>query len=182
MREELQHIAVVAGATDALVIPSSSLVVNPVFRELCEANTCGKYDACWVCPPNLPSPDATIEELRSYDCVLWYQSVHALEDSFDIEGMQAAARNHALLSHHIEQKLEGRFPQGHLHLSCGGCHLCDSCAKLHDEACRHPGQSLPALEGYCVDVYQTTRETSLRYNAGPNTVTYFGAYLVKVES
>lgn len=179
MNGELRNIAVSVGAHDALVIPCSSLELNPAFRDLCEANTCGKFDACWVCPPHLPSAETAIKELKSYDLALWYQSVHALEDSFDIEGMQAAARNHAQLSQRIDQALEGRFPRGHLHLSCGGCHLCESCAKLDDEACRNPRRALPSLEGFCVDVYQTTAATRMRYSAGPNTVTYFGAYLLR---
>ena len=64
-----------------------------------------------------------------------------------------------------------------MHLSCGGCHLCERCVKPSGEPCRKPDQALPSLEGYGVDVYQTVRNTTLRYINGTNTVTYFGMIL-----
>ena len=65
----------------------------------------------------------------------------------------------------------------HLHLSCGGCHLCERCAKLDNEPCRHPDVALPPMEGYGIDVYNTTKPTELKYINGQNTVTYFGIVL-----
>ena len=54
-----------------------------------------------------------------------YQSVAPLEDSFDFEGMMAAAAAHAQLSQRIENALNGRGR--FLHLTAGGCHLCRRC-------------------------------------------------------
>ena len=69
------------------------------------------------------------------------------------------------------------LPKDFLHLSCGGCRLCQRCAKEDGLPCRMPDKALPSLEGYCVDVYNTTKNTDLKYINGQNTVTFFGMIL-----
>ena len=66
---------------------------------------------------------------------------------------------------------------GILHLTCGGCRLCPVCAKRTGEPCRHPDKALPSMESYGIDVYNTTKDTALRYINGQDTVTYFGVVL-----
>ena len=130
-----------------------------------------------MCPPELPSAVDVMAKIRSYEHVLWYQTVSPLEDSFDIEGMMSAKDNHVLLSHRLRKQTQSLLPEDTLHLSCGGCHLCPTCAKEDGEPCRMPEKAMSSLEGYCVDVYNTTKDTELKYINGQNTVTYFGAIL-----
>ena len=94
-----------------------------------------------------------------------------------IEGMFAAGRNHAQLSQRLQKLTASILPNDCLHLTCGGCHLCESCTKAEGKPCRMPEKALPSLEGYCVDVYNTTKDTPLKYINGQNTVTYFGMIL-----
>ena len=105
-----------------------------------------------------------------------YQTVGTLEDSFDFEGMMEAGHNHNLCSQKLRKKLEGILPN-HLHLTGGGCHLCERCAKLDELPCRHPAEAMTSLEGYGIDVYRTSQATTLKYINGENTVTYFGIVL-----
>ena len=79
----------------------------------------------------------------------------------------------AQISPLLKPLMEGEF----LHLSCGGCHLCERCAKRDDQPCRHPNKALSSMEGYGFDVYRTTSSTALKYINGANTVTYFGIVL-----
>ena len=138
---------------------------------------CGKYGKCWVCPPELPEADEVMARVRSYDRVLWYQTVSSIEDSFDIEGMIDAGNRHVRLSHRLRDMVADLLSENALHLSCGGCRLCAKCAKEDGEPCRMPEKAMSSLEGYCVDVYNTTKDTPLKYINGQNTVTYFGAIL-----
>ena len=115
-------------------------------------------------------------QLKKYRWGLLYQTIYRIEDSFDIEGMGRASVCHA----HVSQAVGDAVRQhllGFLHLSCGGCHLCDRCAKLDGIPCRQPEKALPPMEGYGIDVYQTTKATDLKYINGQNTVTYFGIVL-----
>lgn len=175
--EQLISAACRAGAYKAVILPAEKIVLSEQFREICRGNQCGKYGKCWVCPPCLPSAGAVMEKIHSYSRALWYQSVATLEDSFDFEGMMEAGKAHAMLSQRLQEQAKQLLQPGFLHLSAGGCHLCPTCAKAEEKPCRMPEKALPSLEGYCVDVYNTTKDTPLSYINGQDTVTYFGAIL-----
>jgi len=91
--------------------------------------------------------------------------------------MFEAGARHARVSGRIREKVAPLLKKPFLLLSCGGCHLCETCAKREDKPCRFPDQALSSLEGYGVDVYNTTKDTDLKYINGQNTVTYFGMVL-----
>ena len=179
LSSHLEYLALAGGAAGAAVIPAESIVTSMEFRRICESNSCGKYNRCWVCPPHIGEIDGLISQIYRFSSALLYQTISTIEDSFDIEGMLKAGSDHAELSQRLQSACKDAFCEDFLHLTCGGCHLCQQCAKLSDEPCRHPDKALPSLEGYGVDVYQTVRNTPLRYNNGANTVTYFGMILFK---
>lgn len=174
--QELIDIALDAGALKAAVIDVESIVLSASFRDICKSNGCGMYGRCWMCPPDIGEIDALMAEVRRYSHGLLYQTVSEIEDSFDIEGMQDAARKHV----HIGQRLEAFLMLSlgkHLHLSCGGCRICERCAKQDGLPCRDPERAMPPMEGYGIDVYNTCKPTELKYINGQNTVTYFGIVL-----
>lgn len=166
-----------AGAHKAVILNVDDIVLSAEFRDICRANQCGKYGKCWVCPPELPSVETVMEKVRSYSRALWYQTISPLEDSFDFEGMMDAKHSHVLLSQRLREQTITMLPEDALHLSCGGCSLCPRCAKEENKPCRMPEKAMASLEGYCVDVYNTTKNTPLKYINGQNTVTYFGMIL-----
>lgn len=177
MEQKLVHAALEAGATKAILLPVERIVLSDTFREICRTGGCGAYGRCWVCPPHIGEIHALMEKVRSYPKALWYQYVGTIEDSFDFEGMMAVGNAHALLGQRLQAKAEDLIAGEFLHLSCGGCHLCEKCAAVQGDPCRFPGKALHPLEGYGVDVYQTTKDTPLKYINGQNTVTYFGMIL-----
>jgi len=175
--QKLIEAALEAGAAKAVVINGADIVLSSAFRDICKSNQCGGYGRCWMCPPDIGPIDILMEQVRAYPRGLWYQSIAKIEDSFDIEGMFAAGEEHARLSQRIQQNVSALLEKPFLHLSCGGCHLCPTCAKVAGEPCRMPNKALSSLEGYGVDVYQTTKNTPLLYINGQDTVTYFGIVL-----
>ena len=174
--QELIDIALDAGATKATVISANDVVLSATFRDICASNGCGMYGKCWMCPPDIGDIESLMAKVHQYKYGLLYQSIADIEDSFDIEGMQEAGKNHAWLSQRIEAFLMPVLEK-HLHLSCGGCRLCERCAKQEGIPCRKPEQALPSMEGYGIDVYNTCKPTELKYINGQNTVTYFGIVL-----
>lgn len=178
-RDALMQVALDCGAAKAILLPAEAVVLSGRFRDICETNACGLYGRCWMCPPDVGRIDALMATLRTYHDGLWYQTIGRLEDSFDIEGMQACGAAHAQVTLRIREALRARSVDDALYLSCGGCRVCETCAKVDDAPCRRPGDALPSLESYGVDVYQTTRDTDLRYINGQNTVTFFGMVLFR---
>ena len=176
-KDKLIQAALDCGATKATIIPVEQVVTNAVFRDICASNACGGYGQCWMCPPDIGDIHEMMAEVREYRYGLLYQNISELEDSFDIEGMMEAGHRHALVSSTLQRVLPELLQKPFLHLGCGGCHLCETCAKRIGEPCRHPESALPAMEGYGIDVYNTTCTTPLHYINGSNTVTYFGLIL-----
>ena len=171
--------AVALGAFKAGVIPISDVSFERSFRDMCESNACGNYGRCWMCPPNVGDIDTLMDQARSYDRVLVYQTVSPLEDSYDFEGMMAAAHRHSLLSRQLDQLCAREASGDYLHLGAGGCHVCVTCAKVTGEPCRHPDLAMASLEAYGVNVSELAAASGMKYINGQNTVTYFGAVFFK---
>lgn len=175
-KETLIQLALDCGATKAAVITQQQIVLSESFRDICASNKCGCYGRCWTCPPDIGDIQTLIMQVRQYSHALLYQTITNIKDSFDIEGMFEAGYTHATLSRRIRDALSSEIPDA-LHLTCGGCRWCESCAKQDNEPCRFPEQAMASLEGYGVDVYNTVSGTDLKYINGQNTVTYFGLVL-----
>ncbi len=162
------------GATDVRILNMDQIVTDKQYRELCASNACGNYGKCYMCPPDIGEIDLLISDLRKYSKALVYQTVHPLEDSYDFEGMMDGGKAHIDLSQSIEEEKEALFGKGALHLSCGGCRLCDNCEKRLGNPCRYPDRALTSLEAYGVDVSSTVIPLGMKYINGADTVTYFG--------
>lgn len=173
----LKNLAAECGAKKAAIIDAKTIVLSADFRKICESNGCGNYGRCYMCPPLVGDIHALMAKVRAYPKAMLYQTIGRLEDSFDIEGMTLAAMEHAQVSRRLQQRITDLRQEGVLHLTCGGCRLCETCALAHGQPCRHPGWPLPSLESYGIDVYNTTKDTELKYINGPNTVTFFGMVL-----
>lgn len=168
------------GVKKAAVLTSEDIKLSAEFRKSCELNQCGAYGRNWACPPSIGPIDELMSKVESYPYGILYQTIYDIEDSFDIEGMDEAARSHRALALSInEQLLAGAAGDDYLHLVAGGCRKCKVCAKATDEPCRFPNEVLYPMEGYGIDVYNTSKSTQLKYINGKNTVTYFGLILFK---
>lgn len=175
--EKLTAEVLALGATKAAVIDADSITTDSAFRAMCEANACGVYGKCYMCPPDVGEIDALMAQLKDYDYALVYQTVSALEDSFDFEGMVAAKKR----TYPMAQALRTVFCASNLsrvlHLGAGGCGVCKSCAKRTNEPCRFPELAMASLEAYGIHVSELAKAAGMKYVNGPDTVTYFGAVL-----
>ncbi len=179
--EKLIETAIAEGAKKAVVIPAAQIVTSERFRDDCASNVCGNYGRCWMCPPDTGDIKELIKTVRSFPRGMLYQTIFELEDSFDIEGMGESATLHAKISRKIETALKPMLPKGYLHLINGGCRFCETCAKQEDKPCVSPENALASLESYGIDVYNTTKDTDLKYINGQNTVTFFSMILLPEE-
>lgn len=165
------------GAFKASVISAEDIKTDKMFRDLCEANACGMYGKCYMCPPDIGDIDFLMAKLRDYRSALIYQTVTALEDSFDFEGMTEAR----IEANRIALKLRSVFDEvgikNVLHLSAGACGICETCAKRTGEPCRCPDLAMASLEAYGINVNELAKSAGIKYINGQDTVTYFGAVL-----
>lgn len=179
--EKLMKEVLKQGAGRTAVLPVSEISLEAEFRSLCQSNVCGNYGRCWMCPPDAGDIETLMQEIATYDKTLVYQTIGALEDSYDIEGMEEAARNHNSLSQQIRDLFVGEPFIKVLHLGAGGCRLCPVCAKVDSLPCRHPDLAISSLETYGINVSKLAAACGMKYTNGQNTVTYFGAVFYSIK-
>lgn len=168
--------AVKYGAANAAVISVSDISFRREFRAACEQNTCGKYSRCWMCPPDVGDIDEMIKKASSYKYALIYQTIGGLEDSFDIEGMQEAAKKHNDLAQTLSAVIMPLL-NNPLRLGAGACHACESCSRVDNQPCRYPEKAIASLEAHGIAVSELAAACGMKYINGQNTVTYFGGFL-----
>lgn len=147
-------------------IPFSESVV-----EACRANRCGMYAKKWTCPPGVGELDELEKKIKNYRRAVVFSCKYDLEDSFDYEGMIEGNKKAKNVLHDILSLLRADGIQ-YLALGCEGCNLCESCT-YPDAPCRHPELAIPSVEACGINVVELARQTGIKYNNGPNTVTYF---------
>ena len=96
--QKLIDLALSLGAYQAAVIPVSRIHFDKSFRSLCESNACGNFGMCWMCPPDVGDIVKLIEEAKTFQSALAYQTVAELADGYDIEGMLEAGNRHNRLA------------------------------------------------------------------------------------
>lgn len=169
------------GAHKAAVVEVGEIEFDRRFREQCASNACGCYGKNYMCPPDVGDIDRLIDEARQYDKALVYQTVSALEDSYDFEGMMQAKEQHHRITCRLREEMASQGRRDVLHLGVGGCPGCPVCAKVEGLPCHHPEIAIPSLEVYGVAVSKLAAQAGMKYVNGQDTVTYFGAMLYKEE-
>lgn len=168
--------ALARGASGAAIVRAASIPLDRAFRAACERNACGYFNRCWACPPDAGGIDELISRIKTFDRAVVFRTVHPLADSYDVEGMRAAAIAHNRLVRRIQKSAARRFPDC-LALGAGGCHGCKACSKPAGLPCRHPGRQLLSLEACGVSVAELAARCGLPYTGGKDTVAYFGIVL-----
>ncbi len=140
-------------------------------RKACEDNYCGRYGKSWTCPPGAGDWQELAAHYQSYKNAFVFTTVHKIEDSFDFEGMDAASQVHRKAEEALLARLSPWLGQFEL-LGAGSCSICGECT-YPDAPCRYPEKARRSMEACGIDVVALSRENSLHYVNGVNTVTYF---------
>ena len=179
--EQIVARAVQLGVFKANVVSTDEIPLDRAFRDMCASNACGVYGKCHMCPPDVGDIDALMGEIKNYKHAFVYQTVTALEDSFDFEGMVDAKKQTYKLAQEFRKIFAELDVKDVLHLGAGGCGVCETCAKRTNEPCRFPHLAMPSLEAYGVNVSGLAKAAGMKYINGQDTVTYFGAVLFTCE-
>lgn len=146
------------------------------FREdvvkACEANYCGNYNRTWACPPNVGKFEDLKARYSRYRKTFVFTTKHELEDSFDIEGMNAGRLEHNRVEDQIRELAAER---GAVILGAEGCAVCKTCA--FPDPCRFPEKKRTSVEACGIFVVELAQLCNINYVNGENTVTYFSMVL-----
>jgi len=160
------------------IIPATGIPFDNELRKLCEQNRCGKFGQSWTCPPVIGRVDELQSRLAGFSHFLIFYKVYALEDSFDWEGMMNSVKDFQsrILAFKKQLKYE---TADFLLVGAGACQVCETCTYPRQKPCRFPDDALFPIESFGIDVMKMMMDNGLKYNNGPNTVTYIGGLFYK---
>ena len=153
------------------VISTGDINFSHELLKSCESNVCGKYNKSWTCPPAIEPLEKQKEKITAYSSAFVFTTKFDLEDSFDYEGMLEAKDRH----HRLTSEMHERFGKTNPVYGAGACNECNACA--YPDPCRFPEKAYLAVEAVGINVTELSRAGGIRYNNGPNTVTYFSIIL-----
>jgi predicted metal-binding protein len=176
--EDLIKDAIESKAAYAAIIDTSKISFHEEFRKACERNACGRYDTNWMGPPAVGPIAELIGRVKRFKQGLLFQTVHQVRSSFDMKGMVAGGRIHEQVFRNLLTRIRNKYDfKEMLPLNAGCCRICDRCAYLDGESCRHPDQAVSSVEAYGIDVIAMEKEAGIPYYNGKNTVSYVGLIL-----
>ncbi|MEA5019126.1 MAG: DUF2284 domain-containing protein [Gordonibacter sp.] len=161
-------------------LPARLLEVNPEVRAMCAADHCRSYGKSWACPPACGTLEDYADTLRSFAACVIVQTVFALEDEFDIEGMQEAERLHKQRFGRFVEEAKGLLGQAApspLALGAGACTCCAQCS-YPDQPCRLPDRAQVSMEAAGLLVSATCEAAHIPYYHGKGTISYTSCLLL----
>ena len=136
--EELTHLAMEAGFTHAVPLDVHTIDLKAEVRDMCASGGCGKYGACWSCPPACGTLDECRARVLQYTKGIIVQTVGELEDPLDGEGMMETEDMHKKSFDRMYALLREQHADV-LALGAGGCKKCAVCT-YPDAPCRRPNE------------------------------------------
>jgi len=153
------------------------LKVRQEVRDMCEVNTCRRYNTSWSCPPALDSLEVFQEKLTSYAGGYVYQTIAMMQDEFDYESIQEAQVLFTERFDRLRDKAKD-IPSKIALFTAGHCKLCETCSYPH-EPCVHPDMMFPSLEACGLVVSDVCQLAEVPYYHGPRTIAFIGAALYR---
>lgn len=171
MIKNIDKIVEEVGAFQFAIIRTDEIPFSSSVRSACEANYCGRFGHSWTCPPGVGDPQVLEDRIKEYPLGAVFTFKYSIEDSYDFEGMTAAAvdtreRLFAVRERLNEQKVD------YLSFGCGSCGICDECT-YPDSPCRFPEKAVISMEACGINVMELSKKIGVNYINGTNTVTYF---------
>lgn len=173
--EVLAAMAEEAGFRQFAPLDPATIQPRQEVRDMCAANTCGRYGACWSCPPGCGTLEECRERLRGATGGILVQSVGDVEDGFDFEAMMAIEGEHKARFAEMYRQLQGAGAPV-LALGAGCCTQCATCT-CPDSPCRFPEKQISSMEAYGILVLEVCKANGLPYYYGPEKMAYTSCFL-----
>lgn len=172
---EIERIAAENGFTETGYVEIKNIKYHPEVRKICEGNTCHNYGTSWACPPAAGTVEECKKRVEQYDKFLLFSKVYEVKDLSDFSTLLRDLHNFKRAVDMFDLRIKDILPKYQL-LSNEGCGRCEKCT-YPDGECRFPNLLHHSIEGYGFMIKELADAAGMKYNNGPNTVTFFGALL-----
>lgn len=151
-------------------IDPKTLEFSDRIRWIC-GNECPMYGRTWACPPAVGAvPDCKARCLSFENCLM-IVTVTEVEDIADIDETLATRPGHEEVTNQVAALMGEQGVEPYI-LSTEACAICERCAWLDGEPCRHPEKMHPCVESHGINVIPTMEANGIDFQYGGNIVTW----------
>ena len=151
-------------------IDPKELEFNDRIRWICE-HECPMYAKTWACPPGVGSVECCKAKCLSYENCLMISTIVEVEDISNIEETLATRPQHEAITDQVGDLLRQQGVEPYI-LSTEACAICDRCAILDGQPCRHPEKMHPCVESQGINVVPVMESCGMEFQFGCNVVTW----------
>ena len=151
-------------------VDPQSLEFNDRIRWICEKE-CPMYGKSWACPPGTGSVAECEFKCRRYKNCLMVATITEVDDISDIDETLATRPGHEAITDQVAQLLRDQGVTPYI-LSTEACSICDRCAILDGEPCRHLDKMHPCVESHGINVVPVMESCGMEFQFGCNVVTW----------
>ena len=145
------------------------------IRWICE-HECPMYGQSWACPPGVGTVGQCRSRCLSYKNCLMIATITEVEDISDIDETLATRPEHEAITDQVAGLLRAQGVTPYV-LSTEACAICDRCAILDGEPCRHLDKMHPCVESHGINVVPVMESCGMEFQFGCNVVTWLSLLL-----
>ena len=156
-------------------IDPRDLEFNDRIRWICE-HECPMYGKTWACPPGVGSVECCKAKCLRYENCLMISTIVEVDDISNIEETLATRPQHEAITDQVGDLLRQQGVEPYI-LSTEACAICDRCAILDGQPCRHPDRMHPCVESQGINVVPVMESCGMEFQFGCNVGTWISLLL-----
>ena len=151
-------------------IDPQKLEFSDRIRYICGAE-CPMHNKTWACPPAVGSVSHCKAKCLQYENCLMIGTITEVNDITDIAETLSTRPAHEEITNMVRDLFREQGVEPYV-LSTEACSICDRCAWLDGEPCRHPERMHPCVESHGINVIPILDELGITFQYGENVVTW----------
>lgn len=145
------------------------------IRWICQ-HECPMYGSTWACPPGVGSVEECKCKCLGYENCLMISTIVEVDDIADINNTLATRQEHEEITNQVAQLMRDQGVEPYV-LSTEACAICERCAYLDGQPCRHPERMHPCVESHGINVIPVLENCGIEFQYGENVVTWVSLLL-----
>ena len=151
-------------------IDPEKLEFSDRVRWVCE-HECPRYRKTWACPPAVGTVETCRCRCLAFESCLMIATAAEVTSLSNMEETLATRPAHEEITDQVGRLLEEQGVKPYI-LSTEACAVCEHCAYLDGQPCRHPEKMHPCVESHGINLIPTLEEKGIAFQFGGNVVTW----------
>ncbi len=151
-------------------IDPAALEFTERVRFICKQE-CPMYSKTWACPPAVGAVEACRKKCLAYPNCLLIATITEVADIANIDETLSTRGDHEDITNEVAALLRAQGAEPYI-LSTEACAICERCAWLDGQPCRHPQFMHPCVESHGINVIPTMEAVGIPFIYGENVVTW----------